>query len=193
MAKDNKLVKNVQSSIFGDSGLQRIELREVTKDDFISWNGKDLSSGVVRPELIGDIHKVLEESITKEEVDSTVFWGELCKLVNYINDAYVIEMVDLLTCMVIREYKTERTYTEINHRIEDIDKEIAFLKKEKIVMKQNLHQFESNYILDLYEEKNWCIFDTKIPLDIIKEVKYRFKRNSTKRDDLEYQFDRKDL
>lgn len=188
------LISEMRDSIFSDSNLKHITLRSITNDDVQSTYeiNENESKHIVQSDLVKPLRKALKPMVGNGIKDA-IYWNDYLKLVQVINECYNNELIELLTCLVVTECREDRNYVKAQERIIDIDAEIKHLKKQKVVQEQYLYDYESNYLLDLYEERKWIIFGDKIPENIVKEIKFRFKRNATKRNEVEYEYAREEV
>lgn len=188
------LISEMRDSIFSDSNLKHITLRSITNDDVQSTYeiNKNETKKIVQSDLVKPLRKALKPMVGNGIKDA-IYWNDYLKLVQVINECYNNELIELLTCLVVTECREDRNYVKAQERIIDIDAEIKHLKKQKVVQEQYLYDYESNYLLDLYEERKWIIFGDKIPENIVKEIKFRFKRNATKRNEVEYEYAREEV
>ena len=188
------LISEMRDSIFSDSNLKHITLRSITNDDVQSTYeiNENESKKIVQSDLVKPLRKALKPMVGNGIKDA-IYWNDYLKLVQVINECYNNELIELLTCLVVTECREDRNYVKAQERIIDIDAEIKHLKKQKVVQEQYLYDYESNYLLDLYEERKWIIFGDKIPENIVKEIKFRFKRNATKRNEVEYEYAREEV
>ena len=188
------LISEMRDSIFSDSNLKHITLRSITNDDVQSTYeiNENETKKIVQSDLVKPLRKALKPMMGNSIKDA-IYWNDYLKLVQVINECYNNELIELLTCLVVTECREDRKYVKAQERIIDIDAEIKHLKKQKVVQEQYLYDYESNYLLDLYEERKWIIFGDKIPENIVKEIKFRFKRNATKRNEVEYEYAREEV
>ena len=191
---EKPLISEMRDSIFSDSNLKHITLRSITNDDVQSTYeiNENESKKIVQSDLVKPLRKALKPMVGNGIKDA-IYWNDYLKLVQVINECYNNELIELLTCLVVTECREDRNYVKAQERIIDIDAEIKHLKKQKVVQEQYLYDYESNYLLDLYEERKWIIFGDKIPENIVKEIKFRFKRNATKRNEVEYEYAREEV
>ena len=192
MAEKNKpLVRKVQTSIFNDSEHIYIDVRDIETDDIIaSQDDNDLV--VIKPTLTKPLRDILAKQYA-ESLEKCVYWQDYVRLINDTNEKHTEEIVDLLTCMEVKECNEHREYRKAEQVVKDIDAEIKHLRMKKVIAEQNLYDMKVSYLLDLYASKEWVIFGMKIPDNIKKEINFRLKRNATKRKELEYVFSEVEL